>query len=182
MRIDNIKPESQWIPGVDCWDASDGLPFSTTLPLCPSDSDLPAPDRSGLGGRVERPQRNDAREGVSVSYDIAFERTGKKVFLDRPHDLRGGTYALGGTQEAWLNITYNYSGFFAEVLGAGGIRSLHGKSGRELLPILEDAVAKLGTERDVDYWKATRGNAGAALNDLLSLAYAVPSDAVLQGD
>lgn len=46
-----------------------------------------------------------------MSYDIELcdPITGVALELDAPHQMRGGTYALGGTREAHLNVTYNYS-------------------------------------------------------------------------
>lgn len=119
-----------------------------------------------------------------MSYDISFQDagTGNTVHLEDPHQLKGGTYALGGTTEAWLNITYNYSDYYYELWPNNGINSLYGKTAGECIPILEDAVEKLGTERSDDYWEPTRGNAGAALMDLLELARGVPLDAVVNGD
>jgi hypothetical protein len=44
-----------------------------------------------------------------VSYDVYLaDIDGEPIYLDEPHDQRGGTYELGGTREAWLNVTYNY--------------------------------------------------------------------------
>ena len=46
-----------------------------------------------------------------MSYDISLREpvSGEQVYFDEPHQMNGGTYALGGTTEAWLNITYNYA-------------------------------------------------------------------------
>jgi hypothetical protein len=119
-----------------------------------------------------------------VSHDIYFKRPGtdETIQFDEAHDLAGGTYAMGGTTEAWLNITYNYGAFFRDHIDAEeGIRALYGKTGAECVPILEKAVAELGTERARNYWAATPGNAGAALNDLLTLAKLCP-DGICAGD
>jgi hypothetical protein len=79
-----------------------------------------------------------------------------------PH-AEGGTYAVGGTSEATVNVTYNYSKHF-------WFRDLHGKTGGETAKQLREAVQKLGTERSADYWEPTPGNAGAAVALLLSWA------------
>lgn len=89
----------------------------------------------------------------------------------------GGTYALGGTPTAELNVTYNYGTFFRETLGEEGLRELQDKKASAVLALLEQAVATLGTERDSDYWKPTPGNAGYALSILLEWAKQYP-DAV----
>ena len=42
-----------------------------------------------------------------MSYDVYLEdpTTGRTVEFEEPHHSRGGTYVLGGTKEAWLNVT-----------------------------------------------------------------------------
>ena len=118
-----------------------------------------------------------------MSYDISFEKVkGETLRFDELHDFKGGVYAQDGTDEAWLNITYNYAGHFRNVFGDDGIRSLYGKTAKEVIPILENAVENLGTQRDGDYWASTEGNAGAALVDLLAIARMCPDDAVMRGD
>ena len=47
--------------------------------------------------------------------------------LDTPHQLYGGTHAIGGTTELWLNITYNYSKHYSSVIDEEqGIRKIYG--------------------------------------------------------
>lgn len=118
-----------------------------------------------------------------MSYDIHLEdKNGQRIEIET-HQRHGGTYALGGTSEAWLNITYNYSQFYRQYLDAEkGIRVLYGKRVVESIPLIEKAIAALGTERSSDYWEPTPGNAGAALNDLLEIARMAGPDAVFQGD
>lgn len=92
----------------------------------------------------------------------------------REHE-EGGTYVLGGSAVAELNITYNYSSLYYETLDKeNGLRALHNQSGADWIERLEAAVKTLGTERDNDYWKATAGNAGAALARLLAWTKAHP--------
>ena len=86
-----------------------------------------------------------------MSYDVHFDCDD----LEIPHNLKGGTYALGGTTQPCLNITYNYSRHFYNTLGEDGIRSLYGKTASEIIPILDKAIERLGTERAADYWAAT---------------------------
>lgn len=82
----------------------------------------------------------------------------------------GGTYVLGGTTEAILNVTYNYSAHICEHLSAEGLRWLDGRAAAETTDALRSAVAELGAERDDDYWAETEGNAGHALSVLLRWA------------
>jgi len=83
----------------------------------------------------------------------------------------GGTYVLGGSDEAELNITYNYGLFYRQHLDREeGLRWLDGKKARKAIKRLEAAVAALGTEREGSYWDSNPGNAGYALNVLLTWA------------
>lgn len=81
----------------------------------------------------------------------------------------GGIYVLGGVDRAELNVTYNYGKHFREAWpepleGSGALKlMLHGRKASETLPLLERAVASLGTELSDNYWSASPGNAGAAL-------------------
>lgn len=87
----------------------------------------------------------------------------------------GGTYVMGGSSECELNITYNYSRFYYETLDSeDGLRALNNQRAGDWIERLESAVAVLGTDRDDDYWKASAGNAGAALARLLAWARAYP--------
>ena len=105
-----------------------------------------------------------------MSYDIYLcDKTGKSVEVANHAD--GGTYVMGGTTDAWLNITYNYSPFFYDTIDPDqGICWIYGKTGKETLARLQEAISKLGTDRDSDYWKATPGNAGYALSILAEWA------------
>lgn len=118
-----------------------------------------------------------------MSYDISLTDpvTGATLELEAPHHMRGGTYALGGTTEAHLNVTYNYSRLFCSVLGEKGIRTIYGMTGAASLPVLREAAGKLGSDTDPDYWKPTEGNAKRALLQLAALAEMRP-DGVWDGD
>ena len=56
-----------------------------------------------------------------MSYDISLKDpvTKETIEVKDAHFMQGGTYALGGTKELWLNVTYNYGRIFRrpEVLG-----------------------------------------------------------------
>lgn len=110
-----------------------------------------------------------------MSYDIYLvDRDNKTIHLQENHDVAGGTLAVGGTTECWINITYNYSKFFYQALGEKGIRSLYGKTGLETIPILKEAISKLGDDITSNYWDATEGNAKEALKGVLQLAELAP--------
>lgn len=113
-----------------------------------------------------------------MSYDIyLLDPVSKQTIrFDEPHQMAGGTCAMGGTTEAWLNVTYNYSKHFYRVIpGDQGIRTIYGMTGAESLPILKAAAGQLGDDVDPnDYWNPTEGNAKQALLQLAALAQMAP--------
>lgn len=118
-----------------------------------------------------------------MSYDIYLLDPVTKEVLESesPHQMKGGTYAVGGTCEMWLNVTYNYGKFYYEVMDKeDGIKVIFGKTGAESIEILKSAIGKLGDDVDDDYWKATEGNAKKALCGLLAMAQMRP-DGVWDG-
>lgn len=135
-----------------------------------------------------------------MSYDISLREpvTGEQVYFDEPHQMTGGTYAIGGTREAWLNITYNYAHWYYRegVFGEDGIRTIYGMSGADSIPVLEKAIKSL--ENTIDglpeekikeyeeqgvkgYWFPSKENAIKPLYQLLAMAKMRP-DAVWEGD
>ena len=118
-----------------------------------------------------------------MSYDIRLKDlvTKETLILDAPHDMRGGTYCIGGTDECWLNVTYNYSEHYYRVFGEKGIRSIYGMTGAESIPILKTAIEQLGDDVSQNYWEPTEGNAKQALVQLLALAQLRPNG-VWDGD
>lgn len=69
--------------------------------------------------------------------------------------MTGGTYWVGGTKEAWLNVTYNYSSWYYAngVFPNGkGICSIYGKSGAESISILKHAIEAIRST-DGDFMK-----------------------------
>lgn len=129
--------------------------------------------------------------------------TNDPLELDGAHHMRGGTYAMGGTTEAWLNITYNYAdwyyrpGVFARTRKASkGIRTIYGMTGVESIPVLKKAISKLESmDEDISddkrqkceahgatgYWMPTRENAIKPLYQLLAMAQMRP-DGIWEGD
>lgn len=135
-----------------------------------------------------------------MSYDVSLKEpvTGEQVCFDEPHQMAGGTYAIGGTKEAWLNITYNYARWYyrADVFGENGIRTIYGMSGADSIPLLEHAIKALEETNDelseeemkdyeehdvIGYWMPTKENAIKPLYQLLAMAKIRP-DAVWEGD
>lgn len=140
-----------------------------------------------------------------MSYDISLKDpvTNKTLCTKFNHEMTGGIYAIGGTNELWLNITYNYARWYyhAGVFAATkeeskGIRTIYGKSGAESIPILRSAIAALqALEEDISeqdrlacisvgadgYWMPTKENAIRPLYQLLSMAQLRP-DGIWDGD
>lgn len=138
-----------------------------------------------------------------MSYDISLcdPVTGDVLELETAHHMRGGTYAVGGTTDASLNVTYNYAVHYRRLFQGrtvtdpdvakrngcdvghtlNGIRSIYGLTGAESIPVLQAVIAKLGDDVADDYWEATEGNAKRALSQLLALAHMRP-DGVWSGD
>lgn len=138
-----------------------------------------------------------------MSYDIKLTDpvSGEPLDLDEPHQMKGGTYAIGGTTELCLNVTYNYAVILYRVMPeryprndverlerglkdwekVGGIRMIYGMTGAASIPALQSAIDQLGDETDPDYWMATEGNVKRALLQLQALARLRP-DGVWTGD
>lgn len=118
-----------------------------------------------------------------MSYDIKLTDrvTGETLEAKVPHQIRGGTYCMGGTQELRLNVTYKYAPHYYRTLGDEGVRSIYGRTGAESIPMLEAAIAALGDDVSDNYWEPTEGNAKRALIGLLSFAQMRP-DGVWNGD
>lgn len=119
---------------------------------------------------------------MSYDIDLADPVTGEVLQAEANHQIRGGTYCVGGTTDLSLNITYNYAKHYYRVMDEEkGIRSLYGKTGAETIPAIKKAIEALGTDVNDDYWKPTEGNARQALCGLLALAQMRP-DGVWKGD
>jgi|SRR6185312_6132912 len=100
-----------------------------------------------------------------MSYDITLNDDNGNV-LRLPEHMRfeeGGTFAMGGTIECELNVTYNYAVLY-------DFRSLDGKRADSTVKDMFGKVLELGLIRDVDYWQPTPGNVGCALWRLLTFA------------
>ena len=92
-----------------------------------------------------------------MSYDIRLcdPVTKEPININTPHFIQGGTYALNGTTELWLNITWNYGDWYryegvfpvvkktaenGETYCNKGIRAIYDLTGVESIPVLEHAI------------------------------------------
>lgn len=140
-----------------------------------------------------------------MSYDISLIDPVSKETLcaEFEHEMTGGTYAVGGTKELWLNVTYNYADWYYKpgVFGptkeeSKGIRTIYGMSGAESIPVLQKAISALkAMAEDISdeerrqceeqgatgYWMPTRDNAIRPLYQLVAMAMIRP-DGVWDGD
>ena len=66
---------------------------------------------------------------------------GEPLNVDRHSE--GGTFVLGGTSDAELNVTYNYGKFYREHLNEAGLRWLDGKRLKMLLRCLRRQLESL---------------------------------------
>lgn len=118
---------------------------------------------------------------MGVDFYLEDPVTHETIEFDQKHEIKGGTYAVGGCHEAWLKITYNYSKFYYRVFpNEQGLHIIDGMSGAESIPILKDAISKLGDDVSGNYWDATEGNAKRALLGLLAFAQLRP-DGIWRG-
>lgn len=80
----------------------------------------------------------------------------------------GGTYQVGGADDAVINVTYNYGNLFR-------FPELDGKTGSETLPMLDEFLTRHGMEEPSNnYWDSTPGNVVKTIRVLQSWALQYP--------
>lgn len=113
-----------------------------------------------------------------MSWDITLEGAGPVE-----KHTEGGTYQLGGTKEASLNVTYNYTEVTKLVIAEWPygtdkpfrFADLNGRRAGDTIPVLTRVVEVLGNKPYApDYWAPTPGNAGHAASILLKWALRYP--------
>ena len=108
---------------------------------------------------------------MSYSISIVDSETEELVFFEKPHAIFGSNVCIGGTTQASLDVTYNYSDFYYSTMGGRGIRSIYGVPLADTIERLDAAISELGSDPPSDdYWAATEGNARTALENLKKLA------------
>ena len=77
-----------------------------------------------------------------MSYDITLAYPDGPAQV--PSHQEGGTYVMGGTTDAHLNITYNYYSYYRKHIDPDkGIRWLYGQTGGATAPRLAAAIAAI---------------------------------------
>ena len=106
-----------------------------------------------------------------MSYDIRIvSENGFPLHSEHKHDIIGAVYCIGGTTELWMSMTSNYAKHLTYAFDhKDGLKSLHGKSCKEAMPLIIAAISRLGNDVVNDYFDATEGNVKLALLDLLKL-------------
>lgn len=113
---------------------------------------------------------------MSWDFDLCDPVTKKVLETEEKHEIKGGTYCVGGTTEMALNITYNYSDIINRKMEELGILKedsysyayyLNGKTGAETIELLKKIISSLKDD-------ATEGNAKRALCGLLAFAQLRP--------
>lgn len=103
-----------------------------------------------------------------MSYWVYLEDDNGPVTVERFEE--GGTYVLGGADQAELNVTYNYHKIYSYEAIHWSIRDLHEKRAYETIPELMRIAGLLPNQPNRDYWAPTIGNAGAVVHRLLAWA------------
>lgn len=93
-----------------------------------------------------------------MSYDCSLNDpvTGEQLTVDFNHQLFGGTYAIGGTNELWVNVTANYGGYYSEATDGDKrwlvrereedryeLPGLAGHTGAESIGMMKDCIRKI---------------------------------------
>jgi len=105
---------------------------------------------------------------MSYDLDLCHPVTGRVLHSEEKHFMRGSIYAVGGTTQLGLAMTYNYADRLYKVIN-GGIKALDGSLAANAIPILEKAIAQLGNEMGISYWDSTDGNVKTALYQVLAI-------------
>lgn len=119
-----------------------------------------------------------------MSYDISIiNENGETMKTNRPHKLTGGRVRANENLEqieiydAELNVTYNYAKLY-NIIWGHTLMEFDGKIAKDIIPKLEEGIEKLGTETYENYYIATPGNAGAALESLKFLCEQCPDGTI----
>lgn len=97
---------------------------------------------------------------MSLDFDLCDPVTKEVLKTEEKHEIKGGTYCIGGTTEMTFNINYNYSGIINKKMKELGICKedshsyayyFNGKTGAETIEPLKKIIASLKDDVDDDY-------------------------------
>ena len=110
-----------------------------------------------------------------MGWDIRLENPdGTRPQVDR-HQA-GSTIMIGGSTEAWMNLTYNYSPYYYTYFPEDkGLKWLNDKPAGATIEMMQTVLDKLGDAPSDNYWESSAGNAGHALGILISWARQHPT-------
>jgi len=103
-----------------------------------------------------------------MSWDIYLTNPGGESFKVKNHNEGGIINLLGGWDEPEMNLPVQYLRIF-------DFEDLAGKTAAESIPILEETVAVLGTQRSGNFYDQSFGNVGYICNVLLGWAKQFPT-------
>lgn len=110
-----------------------------------------------------------------MSYDVSLHDpdTGELLTSEMETDISA---VIPMPDALLLNITYRYSQIYKRpiIFGKKGLHILEGMTGRDSIPLLKRAIAMMGNDALMDYWKPTEGNAKRQLYNLLAFAKLCP--------
>lgn len=104
-----------------------------------------------------------------MGYDITMNNPSTNTRIHIDPLPKSSIFKRVGCNESefWITIGYIYDEFFGEVIeNYDKMYFIHQKTGKELLPIIDNAIEKLGVA--LTPYEVTKGNAGHAL---LTLKY-----------
>lgn len=114
---------------------------------------------------------------MSYSIKIIDKNTEETIKVDHNIDVRGCTYAVGGTNKLEFSITFNYAKKMESVFGCK-FKDLDYTQIDNLIDLIVRAMSLIVYEPPSDnYWEDTWGNVYKALFDLLQLCMLAPPDA-----
>lgn len=107
-------------------------------------------------------------------------QSGQVIEIEGLRHQVGGNIVLGGSNLCEISsFTWNYNDIickaFEPFLMKDGFREMSGMTGKESIPILAHAIAKLDPKtEDCNYWNPTEGNVRRSLVTMLEWAIARP--------
>lgn len=116
-----------------------------------------------------------------MSYDIRLvdKETGVELYSKHPHNFSGTTYCQNGTDELWINYSYNYREGFQRVFGESGIHFLEDKTSIKTWTKLMVGLKYLANNFDIEEhspnpWQPYPADVYDAILNILKLGMLAP--------